>query len=390
MMENIINSNIQKIVELIDKMIPVEWEQAKLLGQVGEGRTSVSSAFYFVELNQKASIRCYEISKRYGVNEELCSQFLSEVNACVLAIYDAMECEKKWDWMVLTITKQGKLDIDFRYNQMKLYDLLPMQRELVWAYEECNYMPNNPVLKNKLLEGLEIKKSFEKGKKASENNEKKDVVLKKAPQQINLAKNVSIKTKSPEQFVASIKKYLPDIDSRLEKVDIEKVNILEKMIDEQVNKCNNEIFELYQYINGEKIETVTLLMGGFTFLTIQQVIEEYKYFKSLDIILEECFSNCVSHYAIKKLCWIPFAYDSSNCYFAVDMTPGENGKIGQVIGIDLEYRKVYVLADSLNRFLGRLIGYMENGLCAVQQEGDDVFINAKSGHFFNSIEEMLS
>lgn len=362
-MEKIIEEIIEEIVEQINKMIPLEWDIIQMLGEVEEGKKSYSAVFYFQEKNSNEYIYCYDIPQKYGISEDDFDKLNEELYDLIVKLYDSMNMEKMWDQVLLKIEKDGKINIDFRYDQIRNLGVSYEKRLSIWEYEQCGIEPVD--------------------------EEIKDWILKMVPQKINRVKNRGIVAKSPEQFVASIKKYLPDIDSRLEKVDIDKVNFLEKMIVEQVKKCNNEIFELYQYINGEKIETVTLLMGGFTFLTIQQVIEEYKYFKSLDIILEECFSNCVSHFAIKKLCWIPFAYDSSNCYFAVDMTPGENGKIGQVIGVDLEYRKVYVLADSLNQFLGRIIGYMENGLCAVQQEGDDVFINAKSGHFFNSIEEML-
>lgn len=190
-------------------------------------------------------------------------------------------------------------------------------------------------------------------------------------------------------FLEKMKVYVPDLRDYLEKIDIENIKIMKNKIDSQVSESNDEIFRMYEYMNGEKENQVLMLMCGFTYLTIKQVIKEYDYLKTVDIVLETSNTDQIQKRSMKELCWVPFAYDFSNCYFVVDMTPSESGKIGQVIGIDLEFRKAYLLAESLNDFLGKMIEYLENGLCVVEQEGDDVFINAKSGHFFNSIKEML-
>lgn len=162
-MERLLEKNIEKLVMQADKMIPVEWNDIKLLGEVEEGRITISSIFYFREINQEEYIRSHDIPKKYGVSEKIYMEFAKELNNCVLAVYDATESEKKWDQLSLSITKQGKLDIDFRYDQMTLYGLLPSQRKMLWAYEECGYIPSNPALKKSLFKGIELKKSFERG-----------------------------------------------------------------------------------------------------------------------------------------------------------------------------------------------------------------------------------
>ena len=68
-----------------------------------------------------------------------------------------------------------------------------------------------------------------------------------------------------------------------------------------------------------------------------------------------------------NLGWIPFLGDWGGNSVGVDMNPGPQGKVGQVITFGRDERAKYVLADSLDAFLTEYLARLEAGRASVRR-----------------------
>lgn len=98
--------------------------------------------------------------------------------------------------------------------------------------------------------------------------------------------------------------------------------------------------------------------------------------------------------------WIPFAFNNLHTYLAIDLNPGINGKIGQVINFGGTGNEVkYILADSLENLLEDVIMIYEYNGLKIEDEiqvdenkEDDLkeLITFMDNHFFNIVEDYKS
>ncbi|MFD0673061.1 immunity protein YezG family protein [Cohnella sp. GCM10027633] len=142
-MENQLAEVYQEIAQKINAMIPTSWGEFYYLGEVEEGKASWSSAFYFVELNTNSIVDGSDIPTRYNVSQQIYDELLSELSDLLLKLYKCFEDNKQalWEQVSLTVSSNGKLNVDFFYEVMNEDDGGQLQREIVWAYETFGYEP---------------------------------------------------------------------------------------------------------------------------------------------------------------------------------------------------------------------------------------------------------
>ena len=145
--------------------------------------------------------------------------------------------------------------------------------------------------------------------------------------------------------------------------------------DEQIKMFENkhgltvpdDLKDLYSQSEGEHhgwggLEGPAGIMAGFRFIPLREIAGEIEILKSISEYLSsdsDSFNICsIPKHKVQLGFyidgWFPFAGDADGSYLAVDMAPGSEGNVGQVvvIGNTDEY---YVIADSVTEFLSLLI-----------------------------------
>ncbi|WP_195576730.1 SMI1/KNR4 family protein [Paenibacillus sp. 1001270B_150601_E10] len=111
--------------------------------------------------------------------------------------------------------------------------------------------------------------------------------------------------------------------------------------------------ELYRCHNGEDHDDEPMLMLGYTWLSLQDIVVEIE--RQLDLTAE--YASDKISYEKEKIQevtwnrgWIPFAADGSGNYIAMDLAPGGQGVVGQIITCGCDIHEMLVLSSSLEDF----------------------------------------
>lgn len=192
--------------------------------------------------------------------------------------------------------------------------------------------------------------------------------------------------KEMENYLSKLGENLPDLSGRFNiGADAGQWEDFEKSVS---CKIPSELSELYKKMNGESSSVYTGFFAGLTFLPLETVLSEFEYFKSTDIELMVMGTNAIQEAPVEKLTWIPFAFDGSSAYLAMDLTPSKEGKNGQIITVDFEYDNCYLLADSLKDLFAKMTTWLQQGTLIIDKENGEPFISEKSGHLFNALDDL--
>lgn len=153
-MENKLAVLYNKLGSKIVSTIPEKWEKIYFLGEVGNGKTSRSSVFYFMEPGADQYTVSYNIPERYKVSEEIYEQLMDEAEKILLEIYDCFveSNQEPWEQLSMSIDNAGKFNIDYSYGTISGSDKGPMEREMIWAYEAFGNLPEEGTYMRKLLD----------------------------------------------------------------------------------------------------------------------------------------------------------------------------------------------------------------------------------------------
>lgn len=161
---------------------------------------------------------------------------------------------------------------------------------------------------------------------------------------------------------------------------------------------------LYRWHDGQRGDADTGPFFGLHFLSLagarahweswQKVVDEASPDDMQDLS-EFCTSATPG--AIKALYanayWIPFAYDHGGNHLGVDLDPGENGTLGQVINFGRDEENKYVLASSMAAFLEWLVEQLESGNAAIAEEDDGGrslnIREPESSHFLDALDALF-
>lgn len=149
---------------------------------------------------------------------------------------------------------------------------------------------------------------------------------------------------------------------------------------------------MYRYFDGEDKNSYLGLILGLSLLETETIISEIDFFKksTTDIEMDSMNGNVISEKSICDRILVPFAFDADSCYIALDLTPGDEGKKGQIITLDFENNDSYLLADSLEGFYDFIIKMMEEKKCRIENgDKDERYFKFETGHFFNALDELF-
>ena len=146
----------------------------------------------------------------------------------------------------------------------------------------------------------------------------------------------------------------------------------------------DELAALYERFDGEK-ESAGFI-AGFELLSAERILSEYEFFTQDDTEYEPFGTDAVIEKPLSESRRIPFAFDGSSCFIAVDLMPTADGTVGQVIGIDMDEDQCCLFARSLDEFFARMTEWLKRGDLVVGSDDEDR-ISEVSGHLFNDLQK---
>ncbi|MGX7417908.1 immunity protein YezG family protein [Carnobacterium gallinarum] len=159
-MENELDQLYAALAEKIISMVPVNWNKIYYLGEVAKERESWSSVFYFEESDTLKMIKSNHITDEYGVSETTYYELLRELSSTMLDIYACFEKNEQplWEQLHLNLTRDGAINIEFKYDVQSEESGSHLRREIVWAYEVVGIVPKEGTYLKKVLDDYLEKK----------------------------------------------------------------------------------------------------------------------------------------------------------------------------------------------------------------------------------------
>lgn len=143
---------------------------------------------------------------------------------------------------------------------------------------------------------------------------------------------------------------------------------------------STELKELYLTNNGDNHEALCGVILGFQFLSLSEILSEWRRWKDLaddaDLNDPNLFTStpagCIKRrYADTK--WLPICTDNGGNYIGIDFDPDVNGCSGQIINFGRDENNKTVLSESLNAFFERLTRIVcSDDFCIDEFDGEDV------------------
>ncbi len=192
-----------------------------------------------------------------------------------------------------------------------------------------------------------------------------------------------------DRYLEEVKKGIPDIETRLNAGADE--GRLEQLAGKAGGVLPVQLLELYRQFDGEDMTRWTGFLAGLQFLPLGKVLSDFTFFQGVEDEMTAMGTEAVMEEPLCELTWIPIAYDCARAWLVVDLTPAEGGTVGQVIALDYDSDHCYLLADSLDGLFEKMTAWLRQGILTIDAESfEDPMITERSGHLFNSLEELTS
>lgn len=180
-------------------------------------------------------------------------------------------------------------------------------------------------------------------------------------------------------FIEEMKKYINGLNEMLNCgasiIDLDKVESIAG------TSLPQEFKNLYLKYNGEKENLIFGIMAGMRWMSTESILEEIDEIRSLDIKIDDDNLEFIRSGEIINE-WIPFADDFQGKYLALDLNPNIRGIYGQVIVINTQMERAFVLAESFDDFLDLIIEKLEIGVLEVKEIGMQKIISWKKGNAY--------
>lgn len=195
--------------------------------------------------------------------------------------------------------------------------------------------------------------------------------------------------KSLEKYLAAVRTKLPDMEERLNGGAGEED--LKRLAAAAVCELPAEFIALYSRFDGEVQTEYTGFFAGFGFLPLERVLSELAFFKKAEVEMTAMGTRAIREEPVCGLTWIPFAFDGSRAYLFMDMSPTGEGRTGQIIAVDYDADRCYLLADSLGGLFEKMTLWVTSGVVIVNaKDGGKPFLMEATGHLFNSPDRLTA
>lgn len=182
---------------------------------------------------------------------------------------------------------------------------------------------------------------------------------------------------SANGFLKQVTKYIPRKFVKKMSTDEDIIEV-EKEIDQALPY---DFKEFYKVLNDK----VNLVMGFTAILPedVHFIIKQTKKINDevlyhLDILNQGYIKD--EYYNRGRL---PFAHDQNGSFIMIDFEPGAKGKVGQIIGFDSDYDKIFLISDSIQEFLYLIIDCFKTADLVYRYKDNREVVEWKNGHFFD-------
>lgn len=137
--ENELNKLYRKIAEKINDMIPVEWEEFYVNGEVKDGEGGVY--FFYTTLDEKQEYKySHYIPRMYNVDRKIYNQFLHELFDLTVQLQQVFIDNQQEAWFSVTmiVNGEGKLTVRFSYVNWNDSEFGPSDRIEYFEYKYLN------------------------------------------------------------------------------------------------------------------------------------------------------------------------------------------------------------------------------------------------------------
>ena len=161
--------------------------------------------------------------------------------------------------------------------------------------------------------------------------------------------------------------------------------ILDKMNKIVMNKLPKDFLDFYRTANGEAEYIGSIL--GFELMPIENIMGEHEFLRKYPKKFISYQRGKIKEGRYNSM-WLPIASDGGGSFLAIDLDPGTEGNVGQIITLDRESNISYVIAASFRELLLDVIPKeFANGNFDVDDEDKPEALEWVDGHYFNHIKE---
>ncbi|MEC0985401.1 immunity protein YezG family protein [Bacillus safensis] len=152
-----IEENYKEIAEIINEMIPVEWDKVWMYAEIVDDSSEVN--FYFCNPGNEELIYGHNIPEKYSVSNSIYKELL-------LKLLHSFEDLKKeyvknglgdWSTAILKMEQPGKFSIEYGYEDIYSLGIDGDQRIAVWEYETFGFLPDDEEDKEAVLNYIKNK-----------------------------------------------------------------------------------------------------------------------------------------------------------------------------------------------------------------------------------------
>lgn len=129
------------IADKLDEMIPCEWDNVYLYGEVLDDSREVY--FYFKPAGENEFVYGHDVPARYDVDRSTYRQLLRELRTSVTELYNEYKDngEQVWTNFTFSLDSTGKFNINFNYDDVLNSDFTAGERQIIWEYEVLGIEP---------------------------------------------------------------------------------------------------------------------------------------------------------------------------------------------------------------------------------------------------------
>lgn len=137
------NDLYRKIAEIIDQMIPLEWDEFYFNGEMENGEGGVF--FFFKPKNEDDYVYSLDIPNNYDINSDeynLLENKLFEVTNDLKNVF-LENGQESWFSVTMKLTSEGKLKIEYDYTNWGDSNFGPSDRLEYWESKYLNNIPED-------------------------------------------------------------------------------------------------------------------------------------------------------------------------------------------------------------------------------------------------------
>ncbi|GIO86790.1 GNAT family acetyltransferase [Paenibacillus faecis] len=158
-MEKKMNDLYRKIAEIIDHMIPLEWDEFYFNGEMENGEGGVF--FFFKPKNEDDYVYSLDIPNNYDINSDeynLLENKLFEVTNDLKNVF-LENGQESWFSVTMKLTSEGKLKIEYDYTNWGDSNFGPSDRLEYWESKYLNNIPEDESDRIKIDRMKELEKN---------------------------------------------------------------------------------------------------------------------------------------------------------------------------------------------------------------------------------------